>query len=527
MYPVTDNFKTEVYAPARTVKARVTFDISDVTSKGDVSSIITTAQAVISDKNQLINIKRSQSYNLATCEPGRVKLDGSFCFADDAPANNKDLGFVSDNLCGLDGAFSPYPTITFQFGSTHSSIGLTLNFDALNSEYAEEFTATAYDSGDAVILSINVTGNDKLQCVINQPLANYKKIIITIKKWCKGNRRARIAEVDFGIVKTYIDDNLIKCSLIEELDLTAGKLPSTEFKFTVDNANREFNILNPTSFYRYLQQRQSVIAELGVDTGSTFEYIPLGNYLLWDWTSDEGSLTASFTARTNLDLMSGFDYENQVAKSNYTLYQMAVDAFALCGITNYSIDPALQNTQTNGLVKKVDCRSLIQMVAIAGCANIYVTRSGLITLKVNPVAMGADIDTVDMDNMYAEPQIELDKIVKSVAVAYWTNLSTSAAVTIANPGVTAGDVLKLDNNTLINTAARATAVANWILSQKSYRAIYSLNWRGNPAHDLNDIVTIENSYGESKKAIITKNNLEYQGYLNAKTEARGMTDAVG
>lgn len=527
MYQVSDNYKAAVYAPTRTARARVTFDISDTTAAGDVSSITTTSQASVSDKSQLINKKREQSYNLATFEPNRFKLDGSFSFPDDTLSNNKEVGFCSSNLCGADGSFSIYPSITFNFNGNHSSMGLTITFDAIGGEYATDFNISAYDSSNAVISSVDIMGNTLIQCTPTGQLYNYKKVVLTIKKWSVSYRRARVLEVDFGIVRVYQDNNLIKMSLIEQLDLTTSTLPSAEFKFTVDNANREFNILNPSGFYKYLQQRQQVIAEIGIDTVVKTEYIPLGNYLLKDWTSDEGSLTASFTAGTNIDLMSGFDYENLTAKSSYSLYQMTVDIFALCGITNYSIDTALQSIATNALVKKTNCKSVLQMIAIAGCANIYVTRDNTIMIKVSPAALGNNIDELTLDNMYEEPKIQLDSIVKSIAVTYFTNLSTSYITTVTNSGITAGDTLKLENNTLINTAAQATNVANWLLIQKSYRAIYSVNWRGNPAHELNDVDLIDNSYGNSKKASITKIELDYQGYLSGKTEARGLTDIVG
>ena len=523
MYPVSDAFKTAVYAPSRSVKARVTFDVSDITAKPDVSSITTTNQATgISNKDQLINGVRSQKYNLATYEPGRFKLDGSFSFPDDVPANNLEMGFVSDNSCDSASDFAVYPVIIFVFGSAHSTIGATVTFDVLNDdEYATEFSIAAYDGTDTEIDSIEVTGNTDPRYLWETPLNGFEKVTITIKKWSVGSRRARVAEVDFGIVKTYTDDNLIKCSLVEELDLTTGQLPSAEFKFTVDNSAREFNILNPDGFYAYLQERQPVKAEMAVDMGGWYQYIPIGDYLLLDWTSDEGSLTASFTARTNLDIMANYDYENLVAETGYSLHDMAVAVFAVCGITNYSIDAALESILTNALVKKTSCRNVLQMIALAGGANIYVTRDNLITIKVSPGSLGTETDTVDLDNMYEEPKIELDKIVKSVAVTYWTDLSTSAIVSVANAGITDGDILKLETNTLINSSARATAVANWLLAQKAYRNIYTMNWRGNPAHELADVIAIGNSYGADKSAIITKNSLEYQGYLTAKTEARG------
>ncbi|WP_135553232.1 hypothetical protein [Paenibacillus cymbidii] len=524
MYPVSPAFQAAVYAPSRRVAGKVTFDISDVTAAGDVSNITVTTQATaISDKAQLIDKDRNATYNLATLETDRFRLDGSFSFADDAaPANNAERGYVSDALCDSDGEFASHPTITITFGSTHSSVGLTITFDAFNGEYATDFIVTAYDASNVVIDTVTVTGNTSTQPKPLGQLLNYKKIVVEIVKWSVGDRRARVLEIDFGIVEVYTDDNLISMGLIEEMDMSGSKLPSPEFDFTVDNSDRAFNILNPTGFYKYLQQRQQVIAELGVDIGGgLIEYVPLGNYLLWEWTSDEGSLTASFTARTNLDLMANFDYENGTPDSQ-SLADLAESLFALCGIPNYSIDPALAGITTNSLAKKTTCKNALQMVALAGCANIFVTRDNTITLRC--LSLGDPDDVVTLDNMYAEAQIELEKIVKQVAVTYWTDLDTSSVSTVTAAGVDVGDVLKLEGNTFINSSGRATAVANWLLAQKAYRAKYAINWRGNPAQELVDVILIENTYGSSMSAFITKTDLTYKGYLRAKTEAHGVVN---
>lgn len=519
MHTVTQKYKQSIYAPNRNIVGRVTFDISDVTAVGDITAITTTAQASISDKSQLANKVRSATYNLATWETDRFLLDGSFSFPDDTIANNGEMGFVSDHLCGADGVFASYPTITFDFGSTHSSVGLTITFDAFNEEYATDFDVTAYDAVGGVIEHVSVTGNTDVMAKPMGQLADYKKVVIIIKKWSRGDRRARVLEVDFGIVEVYTDDSLISLNLIEDMDMITAQLPSPEFEFTVDNSERLFNILNPTGFYRYLQERQQVIGEIGVDIGAgVIEWIPLGNYLLWEWTSDEGSLTASFTARTNLDLMANFDYE-QLTPVNRSLYALAEVLFAVCGITNYWIDPALQSITTNSLAKKATCRDVLQMIAIAGCANIFVTRANVITLKC--LTFGAAVDSVTLDEMYNEAQIKLEPVVRQVQVTHWSNLDASAITTINNPVATVGDVLKLENNTLINDSARASAVANWILAQKAYRAAYRLNWRGNPAHELSDIISIENSYGGNMEAFVTKNDIRYAGYLEATSEAKG------
>ncbi|NLC27109.1 MAG: hypothetical protein GX777_10940 [Fastidiosipila sp.] len=522
MYPVSNEYKDATYAPIRTMKGRVTFDISDVTAAGDVNNIATSQEFILSNKQQLINKNREQTYNLATWEPNRFKLDGSFTFPDDTIENNKEMGYVSNVLCGADGVFDPYQTISFTFNEPHSSMGLTITFDARNNEYASDFTVTAYDANNDVIDTVEVVGNTEVQAVPIGQLYQYKKIEIVIKKWCKPYRRARVVEVDFGVVRVYSDNSLIKMNLIEEMDIMTSTLPSPEFKFTVDNANREFNILNPQGFYKYLQQRQQVIPEIGVVIEGATEFVKLGEYLLWEWISDEGSMTATFTARTVLDLMSSFEYENLAPKTNYSLYDMAEEIFTLCGIENYEIDTELQSIKTLGLVKKTNCKNILQMISIAGMCNVWVTRSNVIMLKQSHTSIDDPVDRIDSDNMYKEPQIELDKVVRAVEVTYYTDLDTRQAV-IIDTDIEKGDVLKLENNTTINTEEHAENVANWILSQKTYRAKYSANWRGNPANELNDIITVEDGYGQNKNAIVTKNELTYQGYLTAKTEARGGT----
>ena len=526
MDSVSESFKAAVYAPERKVKGRVTFDISDTTIAQDTITTTVTSDFINSNREQLTDKKRENSYNHATFEPDRFKLDGSFSFADDIVTNNKYIGWCSSPLCDGTGAFNPTEVLTFSFNNTHSSMGITITFDTLNNEYATDFIITAYDSGNNPIYIVDVTGNTDIQIATLGQFYLYKKIEITIKKWNKAYRRARVTEVDFGVVRVYDDNGLIKMSLIEELDLTSSQLPSPEFKFTVNNANREFNILNPEGFYKFLQQRQQIIPELGVQVGGTVEYVELGNYLLWDWTSDEGSLTASFMARTNLDLMANFEYENLIPKPDYNLYLMAADMFTLCGITNFEIDTALQSISTIGIIKRTNCKNILQMIAIAGCSNIYVRRDNTIKVVVSSGSIGVAVDTIDMDNMYSEPQIVLDKVIKAVGVTYYNDFDTKQEIIVNNADINMGDVLKLENNTLINSSGDASKVANWILRQRNSRAIYTANWRGNPAHELNDVITIEDGYGQNKNAYITKNELTYQGYLQGKTEARGLINNV-
>jgi hypothetical protein len=379
----------------------------------------------------------------------------------------------------------------------------------------------AYDATEAVVDRVLIEGNtDVIRQVFGQ-LDGYKQLVIRILRWSVPNRRARVMEVDFGIVRQYGDDDLVSARLIEDMDITSGQLPSPEFSFTVDNSGKEFNILNPTGFYLYLQEWQPVTVTMGVKVNGSYRQMPVGEFYLMDWTSEAGSLTASFTARTALERLGTIEYE-QLDSRPQSLADLAEEVFTLAGFDTfrYAIDPALADVQTLGLVDRTDCKTLLQMIALAGRCVVYVSRSGAVTLK----RIGSEddaADRIDFDVMYDEAKVALSRIVRAVEVNYWTDSETSKTYSTDVPYLALGDTLKVEDNKLINSEQHAAEVATWLLAQAGKRATHDVNWRGDPAHELGDVVAIENVFGEDKGAMITKQEIEYAGYLSARTEARG------
>jgi hypothetical protein len=525
VYSVSQQYKDAVYAPSRMVKARVTFEIGDPTI--DYSKIYGygTNNFAVSDFSQLYDKKVENTYNIATLENDRFKLDGSFSFADDILANNKLIGYVSDALSEYDGTVFGQ-VLTFVMNGTYSNTGITLTFDSMNNEYATEFDIKLYNSSDVLIKTYSVTDNTEVQAIVMGNSESFFKVEVVIKKWSNPFRRVRLTEVNFAVAKFYTDDTLINCSLIEEMDVTSSTMPTTEFKFTADNLDRAFNILNPTGLYSLLKERQKVYADLGLELDDgAFEWTPLGTYLLADWTSDEGSMTASFTATSYLDLLKTEDYENLIAKLNYPLYNLAVDLFIKCGIKNYSIDNALKTIYTNALIKKRNCAEVMQFILLAAGANIFERRDGKVIIKVNQwYNMGVidPIDTILLDDMYEEPKVQLEKQVKRATVTYYSDLSTPRTYSMDQG--TSGDTVTLEDNTLLNTADHANTVCNFMLSTFNTRPIYTVNWRGNPAHELNDLVWVDTTFGQADKVIITKQELNYEGYLSVMTEGRSVID---
>lgn len=520
MYSTSEEYKEAIYAPIRENKARVTFDITDVTVNEDDKTITSTEEFILSNKEQLNNSIRETSYNLITCENNRVKLDGSFTFADDIISNNGEIGWTGSILCNENRAFEIEQIINFSFRETHSLIGLTVTFDKFNNEYATDFEIRAYDSSNGLINNIIITNNTQAQREIVVKLSNLLKIELVIKKWNKGYRRARVSEVDWGLIQVYEDDKLIKFNFIEEVDILSSQIPSNEFKFTIDNSNKLFNILNPQGFYKFLQEKQKIKAEIGtVLENGKVEYVTIGDFLLRTWESDEGSLTATFTSNTRLDLMSNYDYENLTLKSNYSLYSLIEELFNICGVKDYEIDNKLKNIFTKCLVEKTSCKDVLQMVLIAGMSNMFINKDNKITIKQD--LKNVVDSSISLEDMYQVPKVELEEAIKTVEVTYFNTLEDKVTIALEDSDLKLGGSVKLENNTLIDTEARAIEVATWLLNRSKLRNKYTLNWRGNPSLELLDYINIDNSYNEEIKAHITKTELEYQGYLKGKTELVG------
>lgn len=539
MIEVSREFKSAVYAPIRKTSAKVNFEILDNAAYTD-ATLSASSEAPLSRIGQVTNKTRQMSNKYATFERDYFCLDGSFRIPPRPEEGESELGWWSGGICGADGVFAVPQVLTLTFSEPHNSMGLTLIFDAITNEYPIDFDINVYQKNDVLIASKTVTGNKNTSYVWVKGLDDYRKIVITIRKWCNPYRRARIVEIDFGVFQEYEGDKLVKVNLIEQMNVVGDTLPANELKFVIDNSSKEFNILNPSGFYRFLKERQEVSLSLGVEIeDDVFEYISMKGYYLTDWQSDEGALTTTFTARNVFELL-----EKEYVRSVVTnLYALAEDVLIKAGVTKYFIDPTLKEIPTNGFVDKVTYRKALQCIGIASKSAVYQDRAGTVIIKpfaildegtsyinfasfdvftgmITPtVYSGYDMKNITFDNVYKEPQISLEKLVQTLVVTVYYN-GTKTEHVFTNPGIKEGAALKCDNP-LINSVEHARSIANWIINESNLRAIYQVNWRQNPALECGDIVFVEDSFGAQKQSRITKNEYEFVGYLSGKTESKG------
>lgn len=442
MFKVSNLYKKAVYAPERKTSAQVEFQILNNEAYGKVTSIEAPSQAPQSRANQVVNKRRAMSKKYATFERSYWRMDGSFCILPKPTQNtNSEVGWWSDVIAYDNATYAENPFLKIKLAESIDSIGLTISFDQMTNEYPVDFYIE-FLKGEGKVHLESVTGNTLPTYIYPTPIAQYDTVIVTIKKWCRGNRRARITEIDFGTIQVYDGNKLMSVSLLEEMNVVGDTLPSNEIRFTIDNTDKTFNILNPQGYYRFLEKNQEVSLSIGLEVvPGTYEYVNIRRYYLTDWQSDEGTSTATFTARDFLDALETTDY---ISLANTNLYALAEDILLKAGITAYNIDPGLQAIPTQGFKSKISSRKALQCIGIAGMAAVYQDRdSGVPTIR-----RFAEIDTrttflnfagepdmisgkqtyvyadgdylmkgIDFDNAYKVPQIKLADSVQNVDMA--------------------------------------------------------------------------------------------------------------
>lgn len=548
MIDVSLKYKNKIYTQdsARHFKGEVRFELLDVNAYRDatLSSLPANSEASISRINQLIDKRRVMSHKYASFEKDYFKLDGSFVIPPRVDEGNPKVGWWSRDLCNSDRTFTTPVGFAVVFTEGHNSAGLTLSFSELTNEYATDFVIHVLDNSYRPIVIKHVVDNKNTTYMLEDNLDNYYFIIVEILKWSHPFRRAKVAAIDFGVVQTFSDKDLISFTVTEEINVTGDSLPANELRFIVDNSDRRYNILNPEGHYRFLMERQEVWATLSLEVEpDNYETINMGKFYLKEWKSDEGALTTTFTAFDIFDILEDIMYIGYGATN---LYDLAVDVLTKAGVTEFIIDKKLREIPTNGFYELIDSRKALYFIGMAGKAIVKQNRDGVVEIKqfktldagtkyalyagpgvyagdsTYPVVdQGYDMKNITFKNVYAEPQIKLDQQVGAVMITV-QNFETGkkTTYTLKDTSVKNGIIVKHENP-LIISESHALDVAKWILRERSLRALYEVNWRQNPALECGDIVLIEDSFGAKKQSRILKQTFEYASYLSGRTETRG------
>lgn len=365
---------------------------------------------------------------------------------------------------------------------------------------------------------------------------------------------ARIHFTLYGDKTTYDDTVIMNLNILEEMNIY-DTVPANEIKVTLDNSSGVFNFLKLQNMQEIIGSRPKIEVEFGLvfeeepfvtfyqTLEQSIEWVPMGTYYLSEWKNEKATMSVSLIARDNFDMLSEISYENSTGGS---LHNVAVDILEKAGITNYVISDSLKNISTSGFPERLDSRAALQHIGIAARSAVLQDRHGKIIIKpfavldassnylnhagqnnmyfgtVYPaVTNGFGMKIIDYDNVYEEPEITLDKSIYEVVVNVYEPTGAREVV-FRNSSINgkSGSSFKIENP-LINTESLAEDVAEWIIKESNYNAIYKTVWRQNPILECADVVLVEDSFQAKKQTRIYRQEFEFAGYLSGVTESRG------
>lgn len=505
----SEAYKKAISNTIRETKTEIQFDFIDTTAKEETVPNFST-QAVFSNGSQILNDNTKKSIKIATLEKGFWKLDGTYMNLGYKDISNEEIGFVSDVISNDAGVFENPPIIVFDFTTTHSSIGLTLFFDDLTHNYAKKMRIKFYNN--TTLLSDEVVENNKIRCIYANRVENYNKIEIEFLESSLPHRRIRFLDIIFGIIQIYEDEQIVNCNLTREFNPFSENIPSHELSFEIDNLSKEFNLINPSGVYAYLQKRQLVIVRMGVVLeNNTTEFVEMGKYYLNEWETK--NLIVTLKAKDSLSFLEEITYSNSKVQSK-SLKDFAIEILTNANINEYMLDDSLSNITANTSISETSVKELLKQIAIAGNCVIFVDKSNRINItKLNTTVS----NNMTLANMYDVPNIILDELINRVKITYFVN-GTSMDLTISSGEIEGKE--KTVSCIFINTVEQAQSVGEYLLNLYQNRRKYKIDWRQDLEIDINEKINIEDDFNENNNVTITKQEFKYAGYLSGSTEGR-------
>lgn len=217
----------------------------------------------------------------------------------------------------------------------------------------------------------------------------------------------------------FTGDEVISLHLLEEAKAETGNplgaVSSNELTITFDNSKRHFTPTNTESpYYGKLKPNVKIEAYLAIKIAAdTYEEVPLGTFYTAEWNE------ATVTGYDILYALNGMDVPMIKTQEDTTIGRMFAALFNALGLTNYSIDPDLDQEIRIGWLPNGTTQQALQALCVAGNCFVNVDRAGVVRVQKN-ISSGIPVATLTDNNQIiraVNPQKYLD-IYNQVKVTY-------------------------------------------------------------------------------------------------------------
>lgn len=351
----------------------IAFGQNAIDIKDDASFVGTYIQAFSNINDLEYNYHSVKKY--ATYEPNYWVLDGSYRFMP-TPVY---IGYISSVQSNSSSVLTTNPLIQTVFSEAHTSInGITLNFSNTG-DWADEIMVWVYNASS--VLTSNTTYYPTSEIfTIPAPAFPFIKIEIYLKSTNKPYRYARLQQIDFDTLNTFQNTEIKSANLIEQINPISTELPVNTLDFTIFTTDAGLSILDPTSAYAELAQRQKVDAYEVVND----ELVYMGRFHV-DESFAESDTELKVKCIDLIGILDTVEIESGFSSLLLLFQSGETETFGnlIAEILNnvgieYEINVALTSLHVVGWLPLTNVREMLQQIAFAYGAYVTCARSKVI-----------------------------------------------------------------------------------------------------------------------------------------------------
>lgn len=391
MIPTSARYKMFVYTKtyARHFSPSVLLKIIDPLAR-KLGHYSTTSEAFYTNLDQLIDDVTAGTFDYGTLEDFFFLLDGTKRIMPDGDLRVGQYAWPSEQMSNAVGVFEPELKLVCSYEAPVTTIGRTFFFDTNCDSVPKDFILDYYRTG-VLIDSETILNNSSYRVISSKGVTSYDTMEMRIQSTTRPYRRVHLTEDIPGVYMEYKDGQVVSIVVNQSIDVFSKEVMSGEVDFVIENASKNLDILNGGGLERFLKRRQPVEIQLiMVYPDDTTESVLVGNFKLVDWKSQKGTLTASFTARDELDTLAQGEYtKGTYSTTPRSLYTLAEEVLIDAGIAMYEIDARLQDIFTSAPLPTAPHKELLRLIAQAGRSILLPTALGGIKIQYVDVLMSA------------------------------------------------------------------------------------------------------------------------------------------
>ena len=362
MLQVTSAYKEEMKKPLRGhTLMRVNIGVINQEAQG--SAKVSSETSYFSNLTKPLNNYVVDAL-YATTEQNYSTVDGRMYFL---PREKSDCvlnqGIVSKDIMG---------DAQFTFPIPYDLRGITIDF---GKAYPVDFTIITDNARK------EVRGNKAGKYVCEDVFQGVSSLTIHPERMINGQAFLHIHEIIMGIGIYFNERNILTASKKEHISPIMEALPTIDFRLSVNNKDRAYDVENEKSTVNFLELGQKVQAFTGQEVGERIEWLQIGTLKLKEWSSDDDKM--SFTAIDFLSGLTGKYRKGLYRPEGISIYDLCLDVLTDAGVDprEFYIDEYLKTVKIKNPIPVVSHREALQLLSNAGRCLLYQDEKGKIVIR--------------------------------------------------------------------------------------------------------------------------------------------------